>query len=452
MKKAVAGLTLAAWITVCLANPICRGDDSKGTYDLHSGRKAGQLNRVELTIEVGGELKVNRGEKITPVKMNVAGQLAYDEKLVEFPSGRRDLLRSVRYYDKATATLKLDRTTIKPELRSDRRLIAVEAQGAASELFSPQGTLRREEVDLIDIMGNSLVVDRLLPDKAVAVGEIWKHTDECIAPLLGLDKVTRLDLRSTLVSVSDGLARMQVAGRVEGSFGGADTEIDVKGKYQYSLDSRQVTWVGLLIKENRKVGEVTAGIDAVALLQMTIASLDRSAHLSDSALAGLKLDATPRVTQLCHHSADGIWSITHDRKWYLNADEREMTVLRLVEDGQRVAQCNISTLPNAVAGKPPTLTQFQADVRQALEKNFEKFFDATELKSVPGYRVYRVAAAGVVSDLPIRWYYYLVLDDRGHQAVFAFTIVEELNGRLEGADVELVKSLRFNDAKATAKK
>ena len=57
-----------------------------------------------------------------------------------------------------------------PTLRPEHRLIAVEA-GPQTTLFSPAGNLTRDELDAVDIQADSLLVDRLLPEKLVAVGD-----------------------------------------------------------------------------------------------------------------------------------------------------------------------------------------------------------------------------------------------------------------------------------------
>jgi hypothetical protein len=225
----------------------------------------------------------------------------------------------------------------------------------------------------------------------------------------------------------------------------------VKGKYQVSLAGRQVTWLGLLIKEDRKPGEVSAGADVVALLQMTITPISASPRLTDSAIAGVSLSPTDAATQLTHRSADGVWMLTYDRKWYMNTDQRDMTILRLVEDGQRIAQCNVKTMSKAETSKTPKLAKFEEEVSRALAKNRGKLVESKELSHEAGYRVFRVTVNGESSDVAIQWNYYLVIDDQGRQVVFAFTALKENLDRLSGADRRLVGAFRFTDAMMTAK-
>ena len=40
----------------------------------------------------------------------------------------------------------------------------------------------------------------------------------------------------------------------------------------------------------------------------------------------------------------------HDRRWHVTVDRPELTVLRLVDRGELIAQCNISPAPDAKPG------------------------------------------------------------------------------------------------------
>ena len=152
-----------------------------------------------------------------------------------------------------------------------------------------------------------------------------------------------------------------------------------------------------------------------------------------------------------HRSADGAWTLTYGRDWYVTADERDLTVLKLMDDGQRIAQCNISSLAKVDVAKMPSLAEFQEEVRAALGKNFGEFVEAGQSPNELNHRVYRVVVRGTVNDLPIEWHYYLVANEHGQQAALAFTIDAGLAGRLKGVDKQLVNQLRFAETKVAAK-
>lgn len=126
-------------------------------------------------------------------------------------------------------------------------------------------------------------------------------------------------------------------------------------------------------------------------------------------------------------------------------DAGEVLTMRYVDRGELVAQCNVSAPPDIEPGKQPTLAAFQKEIQNGLDKNFGQFVQASESVNSVGHVIYRVVAEGKVSDLPIQWRYYLVADDQGRQAVFAFTLESELAAQLGDADQELIASLEFAD-------
>ena len=439
MHRTMAGLAVA--IAAMMAAPLAAADNAAARCDLSPAVKPGALSRVDLTLELNGELQVRRGEKVEPVKITVAAAMKYDEKWL--PTSTPGVLHSIRHYDRAAADIKIGEGTIKPTLRPERSLVGARLEGSLQTLFSPAGPLTHDELDLIDTPGSSLLLDQLLPGKTVATGDAWKHSDNVLCALLGLEKVKHSNVESKLLEIHGRLARMEMSGRVEGTFGGASTEIECKGRYQFDLDARRITWIGLLIKEQRKPGEVVSGIDDVAHLQAQITPLDESTALSDRALVEVRLEPSPENVVLSHQPANSAWTLLHDRKWYLHSDEGNTAVFRLLDEGQYVAQCNLSAVLPPAAGQKGDLDQFKDEVRQALGKFFEDFTAADESTSTAGYKVYRVAVKGTVSDLPVQWIYYQLRDGREHQVVFAFTVNRQSLEQLRGADRKLIDGLRF---------
>jgi hypothetical protein len=268
-----------------------------------------------------------------------------------------------------------------------------------------------------------------------------------MAALLGLDAVSQSDVQSVLTEVTDAVARMELSGRVAGTLDGASTEIELKAKYRFDLASKRIDWLGLLVKEQRGIGQVKRGVDAVARLQLRILPQADSPRLTDAVLENLSLKPSGELRKLSYASTESGWQMTHDRGWHVIGDNRDLTILRRVDGGELVAQCNVSALPKLAPGKEITLADFQEDVQKALGQSFGEFVEAGQSASDADYRVYRVVVQGQVSQLPIRWNYYLVADEHGHQVALAFTVEQKLLERFGQADQELIRSFRFADPK-----
>jgi len=434
-----AAFLLLLWIVV----PSLVAAPPTNTYTFQSRRTPGQTDHVVIKMKAGGETKFTDQGRTQREKVDIACDLEYDEKTLETPADGEGLWRSVRNY----TAIHVGDDEFQPTLRPDRRLICAEANGQTTLLFSPRGLLTRSELDLIEVQGNTLLWDKILPEKAVAVHDTWKHSDAWMAAMLGLDEVAKTDVQSRLQEVTDKVARFEVNGRAEGAIHGATTRIELKGRYRFDLRSKRIDWLAMVIKESRDVSFVADGIDASSVFQMTANPIGDVHELSDEALKNVPLKSSPELTQLTHHSAGGGWQFDHDRRWHVFREKNDSAVLRMMDRGEALGQCNVSSLADRAPDKLVSLDEFQSDVQKALGENFGGFIEASEKPDDAHHRVLRVVAEGKASDIPIQWTYYHVADSKGRQAAFVFTVEKSLLERFADADRLLVQSLRFVEPK-----
>ena len=421
-------------------------------HSFRSSRSLGALDHVVVLLEVGGDLTVSENNEVKGRKMSVVGNFSYDEKILHVPADPAGPLRSIRHYEKAEAVIKVDDGGFKPVLDDRRRLIGVKINKSQGVLFSPTGPLTQEELDLIDVLANSLLLDRLLPERPVAVGEHWRLSKELVTVLLGVDALNKSEVDCKLTEVTARAARFEISGQAEGATKGISSEIELKAKFRFDRRTRRIDWVGLLVKEHRDIGHVMQGLDGVARLQIRITPKAASAALAETALEDVVLEPTEALTRLVFRPPGGGWQFTHDRRWNINAAEHDLAIFRFIDRGEFVAQCNVSTLAKVKPGKQQTLETFQRDIQETLGKRFGEFVEAGQWADKNNYRVLRVVVRGLVSELPIHWHYYLVADEHGHQVALAFTVEGKLVERLGEADKELVSTLRFVDPEVTLSK
>ena len=124
-------------------------------------------------------------------------------------------------------------------------------------------------------------------------------------------------------------------------------------------------------------------------------------------------------------------------------DDRELSVMRLVERGDLVAQCNISRLPAASETDVLQLSKYQVEIQRALKNQFSGFVEASEGMTDTGLRILKVAVAGTASDLPIRWIYYHISDKQGRRVSIVFAHEAKLERKFAGMDDTLISSFRF---------
>ncbi len=299
---------------------------------------------------------------------------------------------------------------------------------------------------------NSLVLDDLLPATPVELKGTWKPSEEAVQALLGLDALSSTDVESTLGEVSNqGLATITMAGKVRGAVGGVASDIELKAKME--AQEGRIVRMALLIKEKRAIGHVNPGLDVVAKVLIKVAPIATSAHVSPAVVAKLPSRASASLTQLVYQPKDASYELWHDRRWFNTSDERALSVMRYLDRGELVAQCNISPVADAPQGKnilAMSLDEYQNEVKEALGKKFGQIVNSSE-SEIDQNHIYRVVAEGEQSELPIRWVYYLIVGPKGQRVSLSFTMEASLAERFGGADQELVAQIKLSE-RPTAKR
>jgi len=412
--------------------------------DLRPTTQVGSYRQTKVVVDVEGKLKLNAdGKEVQHLPLKVHAELQYAERVLAQSKQWSDV-RLARSYETAQATIRLRESELKNQLRAERKLIVVESTMAQpSAVFSPLGPLTREELELVETTASGLALEALLPPRALKIGGQWPLADGAVARLLGLEAVSQHDVACTLDSVKDNLAIVSLAGKVAGAVGGVSSDIELKGKLNFDLKQRAVTWLTVACKENRAVGHAQPGFEVVTTLRLVSAPVKAVAELSDKALANLPLKASQPQLLIDLASEAGGFQLTHDRRWSVLFERGDATVLRLVDRGDLIAQCNISPVAPLGSGEQLTLEGFQADVKRVLGKNFEQIAEASEEASDAQIRILRVVVAGKADDLAIQWTYYHLSDDHGRRASLVFTIESSLLERFAAIDRELIDGFRF---------
>jgi len=490
LPKSLSAIGLVVLALLAPATSATAGDAAR--FDFPNGRVPGQGDRVVVELKVVGHgvesgaagESVKTGEPGGPapasddrVDMRVAAQLEYDEWTLAVPDQPGVITRSMRHYHRAEGVLKLGEDGLRPKLRDDRKTVIAQIAppGTATEhitLFSPEGPLTREELELLRVLGNSLLLDDLAPEGSAAVGDRWAVDERVLARLLDLDTVGHAEVRAELVEITDGAARFQMTGTVDGAVHGAATEVRLKAKFRFNRQRNRIDWFAMVVKERRKASPVGVGLDVTAQVIVQIQPDDDLPTLSAAEIEQMNVAPEPTLTQLEYTPNDGDWQLVHDRRWYVVRDEHDLVVLRMVDRGDFLAQCKLAPLPRVPREKLPTLDEFKRDVAQQLSGQSTQIATADQWGSDRDYRVFRVVAVGEIGQddrrpdsakdnpdtagkaasrdsdtIPVQWRYYLVTDAEGHRAVFAFTLEDKYTPQFGQADGELVAGLRFEKEK-----
>ena len=419
---------------------------SEELYDLTSRRTIGSTDMVEVLLEMAGSTKpiTPDGKEVSgPVKV-VAG-FRYEERVLNFQTKEQLDLKSVREYSLAKAKMNFGESQQTPDLDSNHKIVVCEVTNKGTELFSPQGPLKSEQLLLIEgIPVNTLSLELLLPPEPVKIGDSWKIPDSALQTFLNVDGVSQHTLEATLTSVVDDLAMIEIVGDSQGAYLGAFSEMTIQAKYQFDMRAQRVNWVGMLLEEKRSIGVVGPGLDIKARLQVKISPLDEPGNLTDEYVKGFDLKKNDAVSQLRYEDGKGAWKFQHPRSWYMLPDEPNKTMLRMLDKGELVAQCNIVSMPKIDPKYPTQLKKFAADLAKGLEKNSVNMVSAEESVNFAGYSELRVILDGKVDGgIPLRWVYYLLTDKEGYQTVIVFVVEAEHLQQFGDSDDKILHSFRM---------
>ncbi len=418
------------------------------TYDLTSAIKPGQSQAVRTAVEVKGDLKLNSdGKEVTTVPMLVQADLQYTERFLAIKADGS--LRAARRYEKAEVAIQIKNSELKQHLREERRLIVVQHKGEESCLFSPVGPLSRDELELIDSAGSSTVLATILPGKKVVIDETWKLDHRTVARLLGLEAVSEQDIVAKLTKVEESVAVFSLDGKVTGAVGGISSEIDLHAKANFDLKKQAVTWLAMQYQEKRAIGHAQPGYDATIRVRTIAEPTGLIPELANDALSKLPLEAKPENTLLEFQAEQAGVNLAHDRRWRVMVDRMDSAILRFIDRGDLIAQCNINRLPPLPKDKPLTLTAFQKSVETTLAKNGGQVSEAAQETTKDDGKLLRVTVAGTASEIPIQWFYYHLTDSQNRRASVVITLESKLMERYPALDRELISGLLLLDTPST---
>lgn len=397
-------------------------------YSLRTLRTKGVCDLVEVLLEVVGEVKqVTTELKEVNEKMEVVAGFRYEERVDEISSEPNGTSRSFRQYDLARAKMNIGDQRKNPELDRNQRSIICEVKNAKTNFFSPNIPLKSEQMLLVEgLPGNTIIIDCLLPEKDVKVGDSWTIPNETLAAFLYIDTIRTNNTKAVLTAVADDIALVEIVGDVEGSYLGAFTEQKVHTKYQFDLKSGRIVWLGLLNDIKRSIGHAGPGIEVRARLQMKILPIEEPKILTDSFVKNLKTDPGKDILQLRYENEGRPWAFRHDREWFFIMDDPKSTILRRIVDGELIAQCQIQDMGTVSKRNMPSLESFRMELEKGLSQAKSNAMTVLKNESthIHGYTQYTVILDGSVDEKPLRWIYYLLTDSRGNQRIIVFVLDE----------------------------
>lgn len=429
---------------------------SQETCVLTSGHKVGSANVVEVSLEGSGDvLQTNQNGQYERAGIEFVAGFKYEERFEEYsPTG---VVRTIREYEQAGMKRKFGSSITRPLLDSSRKNVVSIFDGKKTTVYSPNGPMKAEQYALLnEVPFNTTLLDRLLPNRQVKLGDSWQISTDVLAALLGVEAIQNNTVYLTLTSIVDNFAEIELyqqSGKdskgadlpstLECASEGASVGLDVNGKFQFDLNSKQITWFGLNISEHRSESVAAPGLECKVTLKITVAPLESPEKLTDDVVAKFKGQPTPEVLCLYYNAQKGPWKFRHSRRWKMIEDSNKVTALCYVDRGESVAQCNILSNGKIDLSTQPTLAGYKDEIKRGLGDRFAEFKQDAAYEGDDGISIYYVVADGAFEGVPFRWVYYLLTDKEGNQATIMFEIRADFLDRYDDSGNQIVESFRF---------
>ena len=433
--------SVLVFLTVITANACFAADKYKLEEPVDDARIFGVGSRVDIK-------GVLHFPKSPDLRQTVSAALSYRERRLLGPSDEAESMRSVREYETATADIQVGESKSTTRLPDSLKLIVAQGRTEGVELYSLSGLLTGDELNLIRSPADSLALISLLPGKELSVGETWTVSGWAFQMLTSLDAVVKGELVCTLASVEKGIAKITMAGDLEGATVGSLTEVKVSGFFLYNLEGKYISDTDFVQTETRTVGPVSPGLDITARIRLLRQPAKVPGRLADAKIIdNAANDAGDAAKSLRFESPWNI-SIQHGRQWHECTVDEKMAIFRMLDDGNFIAECSLTHISPAKPGEHLSEQVFLSDIRRSLGDQFRTMSKGDIIPASDRKFIYQVTAEGVDGERPVTWVFYLVADPSGRQASLKFEVDTASYDKLAKQDRELVNSLKFGPTPA----
>ncbi len=416
-----------------------------GNIDISINENRGLQQRVDARYEHDGKVVVDnagQAEQKERLNMKTVADLVFHQRL----TGSAADPQAIRYYDSSYGNFNIDKGKTKATLEKQNRLIVARLKskpGQRIQMASILDLLNQTELNLIKNPADPLTYAGLLTKKSVAQGDKWEVDKNALADFLAVDRILFTDAKMMLKTATRDTARIYLLGQVDATVEDVGTSMKVSAVFDVNRKRKQVTQVRLSIDENREAGQVAPGFEGKSRVNVQLRADDRCEHLTTANLK--KLTKSRRIKQrLQWLSEKGKFALEYDPRWKMIASESEAAVLRYVDDGDLMAQCNVLQLPARPASNPLTLEKYREEIETIIRGDkTAKLVGASKLKTTTGLDAFRVSVKGVEEDVPVKWIYYHVASEDGRRLTFIFTLEQEIADLFQPSDQRMVNGLSF---------
>ena len=333
------------------------------------------------------------------------------------------------------------------QIRKERRRFLTDIHDEMVRNGSLDGSITRQELEAITTPGDGITLWTLLPKQEVAVGETYKLDNLGAKSLTLFDTIAVNGLEGKIEKIGTDRVEIRIHGEVRGAVLGAEGKMVLEGTIGFNRIDGLVNSLVIDRDEIRRPGSVEAGLEIHSKLEVKREVVEKVVP----ELAAESDTSWPKFIENKHLSIlwnepSGLFSMEHDRDWHVTwTDIQESVIKRVDKGGTVIAQCNMKRGPTVAAGRHQDPAQFREDVRTALGTQYKRVFGEGVLDRLEGQGYgYKLAIEGLIQELPVVWYYYLMSSPAGDQYVSTITTTLAETRETSKTGLGLVESLKWS--------
>ena len=415
------------------------------TFNIEVSTDRGIQQRVEARFEHVGKVVVDHGgqaELQKQLPMNTVATMTYYQRL----TGSEKDPQAIRYFENSKGNFNIEKGKVNSSVSNENRMVVARLKsvpGQRLQMASVMNTLSQSEFELIKNPADPLTYAKLLNQKNVKIGGKWEIDNDALADFLAVDRILFNETKLLLKNVVQNKARIYMLGKVDATIDDVGTALKISGIFDLDLSSNTVTDVRLNIDETREAGQVAAGFHGKSKIDIRLTRDNSCEHLSNDKLK--KYTKSRRIKQKLKWASDsGRFALEYDPRWRVIAAEQEAAVLRYVDDGDLMAQCDVVQLPSRPANKPLSLAAYKKEVEKIIRSDkTARISDSKAMTTSTGLKALKVTVKGTEKELPVQWIYYHVASEDGRRLTFVFTLEQEIANVFQPSDQRMVNGLSF---------
>ena len=377
------GAIEAAAVFLAIATTARGGDEAVTLREL---ARSGDASRAVVELKAEGSFRpatLPGAAEARPLALKVETRVEFVERVGSVdPQGQPR--RTFRQVEGAAAAINGEVRPSSSALRPEVATLVADRRDASVAITSAGGPLTRSELELVQGPGDPLALGSLLPTRPVAVGDRWIVGQLAARNLSGYDALATNALEATLEAVDAGSARVRLLGTIRGAALGGEGSMACDGSITFDRRANRVDRLTLRRAETRRAGPVEAGLDVKSVITVARQAAPLVKPLDDDELLARAVEASRGPDLLLFNAPDGKFTLLHDRDWHLYWDDDRQVILKRLDRGEMVAQCNLSAGPGAGKGRHQDVEQFKADLKKALGDRFLRFVGDGEVDGAPG--------------------------------------------------------------------